>query len=86
MGDAAQADVTMGGGRQDDIVGLDAREFFEHGARGVAEARTLLPHLQALPQHEGEKTDEDVGLDAIFALVPDRTDVELVLLDRKSVV
>lgn len=43
LGDAAQANVAMGGGRQDDVVGLDAREFFEHGARGVAEARTLLP-------------------------------------------
>jgi hypothetical protein len=43
-----------------------------------------LPHLQAVPQHEGERTDEDMRLHAILALVPDRTDVELVLLDTKS--
>jgi hypothetical protein len=43
-----------------------------------------LPHLQALPQHEGEKANEDVGLDPILALVPDWTNAQLVFLDAKS--
>jgi hypothetical protein len=43
------------------------RELFEDGARGVAEARALLPHLEALLQHEGQEADEDVSQRAIFA-------------------
>ena len=83
LGDAAQADIAVRLGGQDDVVGLDARELVEDGARGVAEAGALLPHFQALPQHEGEKADQDVSPDAIGALVPDGTQVELVLLDAE---
>src|SRR5439155_4066572 len=43
-----------------------------------------LPHLQALPQHESEEADEDVGLDAVLALMPDRAHVQLILLDPKG--
>src|SRR5206468_13033892 len=63
---------------------LNAREFFEHGSWGIAETRAALPHLEALPQHEGEKADEDMCLHAFGALVPDRAQVELVLLDTKG--
>jgi hypothetical protein len=78
LGHAAQTNLAVRDGWQDDILGLDAREFFQDGARGIAEACTLLPHLEALPQHEGEKADENMRLHAILALVPDRTDVELI--------
>ena len=84
LGDATQADLAVCCGRQDDVVGLDAGKLFEDGARRVAEARARLPHLEALPQHEGEEADEDVGLDAILALMPDRAEVQLILLDAKS--
>ena len=83
LGDAAQADLTVGGGRQHHVVRLDARELIEHGARGVAEAGAALPHLQRLPEDEGEEAYEDVCLDAILALMPDRTYAQLVLLDAK---
>ena len=43
----------MGGGWQHDIIRLNARELFEHGSWGIAEASAALPHLEALPQHEG---------------------------------
>jgi hypothetical protein len=49
-----------------------ARQFLENGARRVTKTGALLPHLQALPQYEGKEADEDVGLNAIFAPVPDR--------------
>jgi hypothetical protein len=49
-----------------------------------AETGALLPHLQAFPQHESEEAHEDVGLDAVGALVPDRANVQLILLDTKS--
>ncbi len=70
-------------GRQDDIVGLGARKLFEDRARRVAEARALLPHLKALPEHEGEEANEDVGLDAVLTLMPDRTQVQLIFLNAK---
>jgi hypothetical protein len=59
--------------RQDDVVGLNAGELFQDRARGVSEAGAALPHLQALPQNEGEEANQDVSLDAILALMPDRT-------------
>ena len=62
---------------------LDASAFFEDRARRVTETSALLPHLEALPEHESEKANEDMRLDAIFALVPDRTHVQLILLNAK---
>jgi hypothetical protein len=63
---------------------VDARELFERGARGVTKAALLLPQLQSLPQHEGEKAHEDVSQDAIIALMPDRTHAQLILLDAEG--
>ena len=82
--DATQPDLAVRCGRQDDVVGLDARQFFEDGPRRVAEARVLLPHLEALPEHEGEEANEDVGLDPVLALMPDRTQVQLIFVNAKS--
>jgi len=84
LGDATQTYLAVGGGWQHDIIRLNARELFEHGSWGIAETSAALPHLEALPQYEGEKADEDMCLHAILALVPDRTKVELVLLDAES--
>src|SRR5258708_4817087 len=81
LGYAAQANLAVRCGRQDDVLGLNARELFQDGARGIAEPCALLPHLEALPQHEGKKADEDMSLHTILALVPDRTDIELIFLD-----
>ena len=64
--------------------GTDAGKLFEDGPRRVAEARALLPHLEALPEHEGEEANEDVGLDPLLALMPDRSNVQLIFLDAKS--
>ncbi len=84
LGDTTQADLAVRGGRQDDVVGLDAGELLEDGARRVPEARALLPHLETLPEYEGEEANEDVGLDPFLALMPDRTNGQLILLDAKS--
>src|SRR6266404_8402262 len=81
---AAQANLAVRCRRQDDVVGLNALDFFQDGARRITETRAALPHLQGLPQNEGKKADEDVSLHAILALVPDRTDIELILLNSKS--
>jgi hypothetical protein len=41
-------------------------------------------HLQGLPEHEGEKAHQNVGLDAIGALVPDWAHAQLILLDAEG--
>ena len=76
---AAQANLALCCGGQDHIMRLNTCEFFKDRSRRVSEARMLLPHLEALPQHEGEKADQDMGLNAILALMPDRTYVQLIL-------
>jgi len=87
LSDAAQADLTTGGGRQEHVMRLDSRKLFEDGARRISEACALLPHLEALPQHEGKKADkkadEDMSLNAVLMLMPDRTEVELIFLDAE---
>src|SRR5207244_2031308 len=82
--DAAQTDLATVLGRQDDIGALNAAEFVEDRARALAEAGASLPLLERLPQHVGEKADEDVGLHAVGALVPDGTNPELALLDAEG--
>ena len=67
LSDAAQADLAMRRSGQYDVVRADACEFLENGTRRVTETGALLPHLQALPQHESQEADEDVGLNAIRA-------------------
>ena len=37
LGDTAQANLAMRRGRQHDVVGLDARQFFEDGTRRVSD-------------------------------------------------
>lgn len=56
-------------------------KLVEHG---VAEVRSPLPHLERLPQHEGEEADQDAGLHAIGALLPDRAHAQLLLWDAQE--
>ena len=72
LSDAAQANLAVGCGRQNDIVRLNPCELFEDRARRVSKACALLPHLEALPQHEGKEADEDMGLNAVLVLMPNR--------------
>ena len=80
---AAQADLAVRGGGQDHVLGLDACEFLEHGARGVTQGAFLLPQLERLPQHEGQEAHQDVGLNTVGALMPDWTHAQLILLNAK---
>jgi hypothetical protein len=82
FGHAAQTHLSVRCSRQHDVVRLNAGEFFEDRARRVSEFRPLLPHLEALPQYEGEEAHVDMGLNAIFALMPDRADVQLIVTGK----
>ncbi|MGO9597310.1 MAG: hypothetical protein ACLP7Q_04745, partial [Isosphaeraceae bacterium] len=62
----------------------DLGEFFQQGARGVAQTGSLHPARQGLPQNVGQKAHQDVGPDAMLFLMPDRSDQELVLGDSKG--
>ncbi len=53
------------------------------GITALAEARAALPLFERLPQHVGQKADEDVGLDAVRALMPHRANAQLALLDAE---
>ena len=44
----------------------------------------LLPHSRVFQSTEGEEANEDVGLDPLLALMPDRSNVQLIFLDAKS--
>jgi len=46
FGDAAQVDLAMRFGREDDVVGLDASQFLKNRARRIPESRTALPYLK----------------------------------------
>ena len=51
--------------------------------RGELPRPALRPHHEALPEHEGEEANEDAGLDPLLALMPDRSNVQLIFLDAK---
>ena len=59
---------------QDDICTVNRPQFGEKGARAVAKSGLFLPLLEGLPKRVGQEADEDVGVDAIWLLVPDGTD------------
>jgi hypothetical protein len=50
----------------------NASKLFEDRAWCITETGALLPHLEALPQHKGEKANEDMRLDAMLAVMPDQ--------------
>ena len=82
--DAAEAHLAAVRGGQHDVGALDAAEFLEDGARAVAQVGAALPLLQGLPEHVGQEADQDMGLDAVLALMPDRADRQLALVDAKG--
>src|SRR5207247_654037 len=67
-----------------DVRALDAAEFIENRPRAVAQPRSALPLLQRLPEHIGEEAHQDVRLDPLGLLMPDRPERELTLLDAEG--
>ena len=58
-------------------------EFGEDLARLVAQAGTLAPHAQSFPENMGKKADEDIGLYAMFLLVPDGPHDQVALVESE---
>jgi hypothetical protein len=82
--DAPQSHLATVFERQHDVHTCDATHLLEHGAGTRAESGPLLPALQRLPERKRQEADQDVGLDAILSLVPDRADLQIALLDPEG--
>ena len=63
---------------------MNARELGKDGARRVPKACLRLPLLKHLPQRVGEKADQDVGLDTLLFVMPDRTDAKIGFVDTEG--
>src|SRR2546427_3067739 len=74
----------LSGERQHHVGALDASQFVEDRPWAVAEPGLRLPLLEGLPEHVGQEADEDVRLDALGLLVPDRPDREFTLVDAEG--
>ena len=68
---------------QQDIDQGDLLELGEDLARFVAEAGALAPLAQRFPKHIGKKANQDVGLHAVFFLVPDWPHDQVALVESK---
>ena len=82
--DATLANGRAGARRQHHVDQLDLAQLVEHFAWLIAQTSALAPLGQCLPQHVGQKADEDVCLDAMFFLVPDGTNLQVGLVNAKS--
>ncbi len=58
---------------------LDSGELVEHGSRGEAAGQRLEPGAKRDVKTVGQEGDEDVGFDALFQLVIDRAQSQIVL-------
>jgi len=73
--DATESDLCTGACQEYDIDHGKISDLFKDRSGFVAQPR-LFAHLrQTLPEHVGKEADEDVSLNAILTLVPDRTKV-----------
>ena len=72
VGDASSADFNSGVGPHDDIHHLDLRQLIEDLARLIAETGALAELAKRFPEHIRQEADENVRLDPLLLLVPDR--------------
>jgi hypothetical protein len=50
----------------------------------MAQSCTRLPLLERLPQHVSKKADQNVRLDAVLFMMPDRPDAQIGFVNPKS--
>src|SRR5208283_4705143 len=61
----------------------DVRQLLEYFPRFVAQPSALAELRQRLPQHKGQKAHQDVRFDPLLFLVPDRSQLQIRLLDAE---
>ena len=84
LGDAAAADLGPVTSGQHHIDQLDLAQLLEHPPRFMAQAGSLATLAQRLPKNVGQEADQDVGQDALFFLMPDRTQPRSLLWMRNA--
>ena len=72
-----EGELAAVGGGEDDVDHLQGGHFFEDGAGREAGSKAAGAPTQRGVQGEGEKADEDVGLDAALQLMIDGADAEV---------
>jgi hypothetical protein len=63
---------------------VNARKLGQNGARRIPQPGTRLPLLERFPQHISEKADQNVRLDAVLFMMPDRTDTQIGFLNAEG--
>ena len=69
--------------REYDVPRLDLDDLVKQTARGIPQAAAAHPTRQRLPHRIGQEADQDVCLDPVFFVMPDRPQNEFVLRDAK---
>ena len=63
---------------------MNARKLGKNRAGRIAQPGTGLPLLERFPQHVSEKANQNVRLDAILFVMPDRTDAQIGFLNPEG--
>lgn len=83
-GDAAVADFdTLLAGGKDDVDQVDFAQLLKNATGLVAQTGRPSHLVQRLPENIRQETDQNVGLNPLFGLVPDRADPQIALVDPK---
>ena len=82
--DTALADGDARSSGQQHIDQRDLVQLGEDLARLIAQAGTVAPHAQGFPKDISQETDQDVGLYALFLLVPDGPHHQVALVQPKG--
>lgn len=65
------------------IAALDLCELLHQSARSIAQPRAAHPLSERLPWNIRQETNQDVGSNAIFILMPDGADGQFIVGDAK---
>ena len=76
--DRAKADLRTGRCGQHNVQGAHLAHLLKQLARGAAEAARLHPLLERAPEHERQKANQNVRLCAVFLVMENRAQAEVV--------
>ncbi len=62
---------------QQHVYQFDSRQLVKHSSRFIAQAGPTATLAQCLPKHIGKETNEDVSLDSLLFLMPNRADLQV---------
>ena len=80
LGEATFADVDAATSWQNHVDHSEFAQLVQNSTWLAAKPRSIAHLAKRLPQHVRQEADEDVGLDAVLFLMPDRSDAERSLL------